>query len=137
MNNLPQKRDPFYAACVPKTLAECIVKSAEHGQSVKAEIQLLRGMLVKLLEDFKESEAKVGKDARSEILELIREIRATLKVESELSAKEKGMLHPSALGIFGNMIVQIVVETLPDEKQRTDVRKTIQNKIAQIPVKDM
>jgi len=60
VNNLPQKRDPFYAACV------------------KAEIQLLRGMLVKLLEDFKESEAKVGKDARSEILELIREIRENL-----------------------------------------------------------
>lgn len=135
--NLPAKRDNFYAAHVPQTLSECITTASEHGQSAKAEVQLLRGMLVKLLKDLKDSDAKVGKEARVEILELVKEIRATLKVESELSAREKGMLHPSALGLFGSMIVQIVIEALPDEKQRIIVQKTIQNRIAQIPLKEL
>jgi len=137
MNNLPQKRDSFYAAHVPKTLSECIVRAAEHGQSVEAEFEMLRGMLCEIWASIKAQKRAASKEERDEIREFARDIRATAKAVSEMSAKEKGMLHPSALGIFGNMIVQIVVETLPDEKQRTDVRKTIQNRIAQIPVKDM
>ena len=136
-SNLPAKRDSFYAAHVPQTLSECIVQASEHGQTAKAEIQLLRGMLVKMLDDLKESDAKVGKEARAQVLELVREIRATLKVESELSAKEKGMLHPSALGLFGNMVVQIVIESLPDETQRTIVQRKLQNKLAEIPLKEL
>jgi hypothetical protein len=137
VEKLPQKADAFYASHVPATLSECIVVAAEHGQSVKAELQLLRGMLVKMLDDLKKRKAKVGKEARAEIMELIKEIRATLKVESELTAREKGMLHPSALPIFGAMIVKIVTDSLPDEKQRTIVAESIETRINQIPVKKL
>lgn len=132
--SLPQKCDSFYASHVPVTLSECVVMAAEHGQTIKSELALLRGMLVKVLDDLKASNAKVGRKARAEILDLIKEIRATLKVESELTAREKGMLHPSALGIFGSMIVQIVVEALPDQEQRISVQELIETRISQLPV---
>lgn len=135
---LPEKKsNSFYAAVVPKTLSECLVKAAESDQGLVAEFQLLRGMLSELLGNISASERAANKDERDEIREFAKDIRATAKVISEMTLKERGMLHPSALGIFANMIIQIVKQVLPDEKQQTIVQQELQNRIALLPIKDM
>ena len=137
MTNLPAKRDSFYAAEVPATLSECVVRAGEYDQDAKGELALLRGMLAQILKGYKDCEKELDAEGRSQVIELVKEVRATLKVQSDLSAREKGLLHPSALIMCAHMVVKILQELLPDPDLCSRLQLEITNRMAQLPLKTL
>ncbi len=127
------QRRSFYAAHVPKTLSEFVVRAAECEQGHKEELDLLKGMLAELLSAVKDQERPLQKEEQDRAIVFMREIRATQKAFDEAKANEKGLVHPAKVAILAQNLIQIMVPHFTDDS-REDAKQELTAFVAQFPV---